>query len=115
MVTTSDVVPLRLTAEPGVPAATHATYRGRPGSNMAVMTFSNFASAPEGRTYQAWMRHGGMWSSLGTVHPDSQGSALVISQGQNLSVKPDALEVTLEPTGGSPAPTGAVIVAWPSP
>jgi RNA polymerase sigma-70 factor (ECF subfamily) len=115
LVTTSDVVPHRLTAEPGVPAATHATYRGRPGANMAVMTFSNFAPAPEGRSYQAWVRHDGTWSSLGIIRPDSQGSALLIAEGQNLAIPPEALQVTLEPARGSPAPTGQVIVAWPTP
>ena len=115
LVTTSDVVPLRLTAEPGVPSATHATYRGRRGTEMAVMTFSNFAPAPEGWTYQAWVRHNGKWESLGIIKPDKQGSALMIAEGQNLTVPPEALQVTIEPAGGSRAPTGAVIVAWPSP
>jgi RNA polymerase sigma-70 factor (ECF subfamily) len=115
LVTTSDVVPLRLTAEPGVPSATHATYHGRRGTEMAVMTFSNFAPAPEGRTYEAWVCHDGKWESLGTIKPDKQGSALMIAEGQNLTVPPETLQVTLEPAGGSRAPTGAVIVAWPSP
>ena len=42
---------------PGMPEETHARYRGRPGSGIAVVTFSTFPPAP-GETYQAWVRHG---------------------------------------------------------
>jgi sigma-70-like protein len=37
VVTSSDVVPLRLEAVPGVPSETHANYRIRPGGALAVL------------------------------------------------------------------------------
>ena len=112
MVTASDSVNLRLAAVPGTPEGTHARYRGRPGVAIAVVTFSKFPPAPAGRAYQTWVRHGTLWTSLGTVLPDTDGSARLIAESPALAALPDALEVTLEPRRGSATPTGPVVVAW---
>jgi RNA polymerase sigma-70 factor (ECF subfamily) len=113
LVTTSDVVPVRLTPAPGVPEAAHGTYRGRPGAPIAVLTFSNLPPAPAGQAYQAWVHHPDGWTSLGLVRPDAQGSARLIVEGAALAVPPDALQLTLEPAGGRPAPGGPAFVRWP--
>jgi anti-sigma-K factor RskA len=105
-------VNLRLAPVPGIPEATHARYRGRPGVATAVVTFSSFPLAPAGQTYQAWARHGATWTSLGKVEPDAGGSARLIAEDPTLATLPDGLEVTLEPRTGSVAPTGPVVVAW---
>ncbi|TMA51526.1 MAG: sigma-70 family RNA polymerase sigma factor [Deltaproteobacteria bacterium] len=112
MVTASDSVNLRLGPMPGRPEEMHARYRGRPGVGTAVITFSKFPPAPEGRTYQAWARHGATWTSLGTVRPDGDGSARLIAESPALVALPDALEVTVEPGSGSTGPSGPVVVAW---
>ena len=112
MVTASDTVDLRLAPVPGTPEGTHARYRGRPGVTTAVVTFSRFAAAPAGRAYQAWARHGATWTSLGIAEPDSAGSARLIAENGALGTLPDGVEVTLEPTAGSAAPRGPVVVAW---
>lgn len=112
MLTASDSEALRLSAAPGVPEKTHGVYRSRPGATIAVVTFSNFAPAPPGRVYQAWARHGAAWTSLGTALPDSAGKARLIAEGTRLSLRPDAVEVTVEPAGGARAPTGLVVVSW---
>jgi len=112
MVTASDGVNLRLAPVPGTPAETHARYRGRPGATIALVTFSSFPAAASGHTYQVWARHGATWTSLGTAEPDAGGSARLIAESAALGALPDALEVTLEPLAGSPAPTGPVVVAW---
>ena len=115
VVASSDATVVRLTAGPGVNAATHSTYRTRPGADLAIMTFTDFAPVPGGQAYQAWARHDGAWQSLGIVPPlDGTGHALVIVD-QPGAKAPEALKVTLEPAGGSAAPTGPVVVAWPSP
>src|SRR5581483_8048757 len=68
LVTSSDTQTIRVTAaDPSV--VTHGTYRGRDGSPIAIMTFSFFGPAPAGQTYQAWARHNGVWTSLGTFEP----------------------------------------------
>ena len=112
MVTASDSVNLRMGALPGTPEETHARYRGRPGVGIAVVTFSRFPQTPAGQLYQTWVRHGVTWTSLGTVKPDAGGSARLIAEDPALAVLPDELEVTLEPRGGSGAPSGRVVVAW---
>ena len=81
-------------AAPGVPAATHSTYRTRPGADLAIMTFSNFVPAPAGHVYQAWARQDDAWRSLGIVPLDANGHALVIvdQPGEQL---PRALQVSV--------------------
>ena len=112
MVTASDSVNLRMGAVGGTPEATHARYRGRPGVSIAVVTFAAFPPAPAGQTYQAWVRHGATWTSLGTVRPDAGGSARLIAENAALAVLPDGLQVTLEAGTGSDTPSERVIVAW---
>ncbi len=112
LLTASDSEALRLSAAPGVPETTHGVYRSRPGAPMAVMTFSNFAPAPPGRVYQAWALHGAVWTSLGTALPDSAGKARLIAEGAPLASRPDGVEVTMEPAGGSASPGGTVVISW---
>ena len=112
MVTSSDSVNLRMGAVGGTSEATHARYRGRPGASIAVVTFSAFPPAPAGETYQAWVRHGATWTSLGSVRPDAGGSARLIAENAALAVLPDGLQVTLEADAGSDTPSERVIVAW---
>lgn len=112
LVTTSDLVPLRLTpAGPTVPAGAHANYRGRPGMDLAVLTTEQLPPA----RYQAWVRHGDRWTSLGTFVPDAHGAAQLIAEDPELSTPPDAVEITLEASGGNQVPTGPVVVAWSAP
>jgi RNA polymerase sigma-70 factor (ECF subfamily) len=132
LVTRSDVAPLRMTASAGTPPGTHGNYRGRPGSPMAVLTFSQFAPAPRGYAYHAWGEFGGRWVLLGTAHPDGQGSDLLrwvllgtahpdgqgsdllITEGPHLATLPTALKVTLDPVGPRPSPDGPPVIAWPN-
>jgi RNA polymerase sigma-70 factor, ECF subfamily len=111
IVASSDATAVRLTATQGVPAETHSTYRTSPGADLAIMTFSHFAPAPAGQTYQAWARQDGGWRSLGVVQLDAAGHALVIVD-QPGGAPPQALQVTLEPAAGSAMPTGPIVVSW---
>jgi RNA polymerase sigma factor (sigma-70 family) len=115
VVTSSDVTPLRLV--PSAPGAldTHATYRARPGVPLAVLTFSHFPALPDDRAYQAWVRHGSVYTSLGTALPDDLGHARLIAEDDAFASAPDALVVTIEPVRGSAQPTTAPVVAWPAP
>jgi RNA polymerase sigma-70 factor (ECF subfamily) len=115
LVTSSDVVPIRLEAVPGAPPEMHANYRSRPGTPLAVLSLSKLPPAPEGQVYQAWLRSEGSWRSLGTAVPDAEGKARIVAQGPALAAPAEALEVTLEPAPGSAAPSGPVRIAWPKP
>ncbi len=112
LVTASDTVTIRMTAIPGWPRTMHATYRGRPGSPTAIVTFSHFTQAPAGQTYQAWVLYRGTWISLGTARPDASGEARLIAEGPAVTALPEAVRVTLEPLGGSGYPEGPVVVDW---
>jgi hypothetical protein len=117
LVTSSDVVPRRMASATGAALEmnTHGNYRGRAAVPLAVLTFSHFPPTPAGRSYQVWGEFGGRWVRLGTVHPKSDGSDLVIAEGPDLKSLPTALKVTLEPTNAPPAPTGPPVIVWPSP
>jgi len=92
----------------------HATYRAKNGTPLAVLTLTHFPPPPEGQSYQAWIRHGERWSSLGTVQPDASGRARIVAEGADYAAAPDELELTLETAAGSAAPTGPVVAAWPA-
>jgi RNA polymerase sigma-70 factor, ECF subfamily len=113
VVTSSDVTPLRLVPARPSDRDTHATYRARPGVPLAVLTFSHFPALADKLAYQAWVRHGSVYTSIGTAVPDELGHARLIAEGDAFATAPDALVVTVEPARGSAEPTGAPVVAWP--
>jgi RNA polymerase sigma-70 factor (ECF subfamily) len=115
LVTSSEVKPLRLAAAPGVAQETHGSYRGLPGVPLAVLKLSRFAPSPSGQAYQAWVRHGERWTSLGTTRPDLDGNALLIARSPVLAQAPGAVQVTVEPNGGSRIPTGRQMIIWTRP
>jgi RNA polymerase sigma-70 factor (ECF subfamily) len=113
LVTTSDLAPVRLTpASAQVPAAAHANYRGRAGTPLTVLTTESLPPPPAGRVYQAWVRHGEIWTVLGVLQPSTDGRARLIAENAALAAPPDAVEITLELEGSIQQPSGAVILAW---
>src|SRR5258708_4044588 len=114
-VTTSDLVPLRLTpAASDVPAGAHANYRSRAGSNLAVLSVEALPSAPDGRAYHAWVPHGTLWTPLGRVAMRPDGTAPVIAESPALAQPPDKVQSTTEPSGGVQLPGGPVVLSWPA-
>jgi RNA polymerase sigma factor (sigma-70 family) len=111
VVTSSDMVAVRLVAMPGVDPASHGEYRSRPGADLAVLTASHFEQEPAGHVYQAWAQYRGTWESLGVFQLDGEGHGLLLVDQEGRG-SPEALEVTVEPAGGSETSTGPVVVAW---
>ena len=113
LVTMSELAPLRLgAATSGLPAGAHASYRGRAGSNLAVLTAEALPIPSDGKTYQAWVLHGDQWTSLGTFMPDADGTARVIAENSVLASSPNAVEVTVESAAGSQTPSDTVVLCW---
>jgi RNA polymerase sigma-70 factor, ECF subfamily len=114
MLTSSDAVSIRLTAAAGQDAATHATYRFRPGSPIAVVTLSNFPSAGPGvgEVDRAWASIDGRWVLLGEAVPDATGRARLIAESEPLARAPERLVVTAERGGAGAGPGGSEIVRW---
>ena len=96
MVTSSDSERIRLAAAPGVPDATHATWRSRNGSPIAVVTLSSFPPAPAGKVYRVWIARSGRWTAIGTAVPDGEGRARLIAETRAVAALPDAIEIRLE-------------------
>src|SRR5262249_5873554 len=113
MVTASDTQLLRLTATANAPIAAHGNYRTRPGSPIAVLTFSDLPSPPSGKAYQAWAQREGRWISLGQAVPDASGRGLIVYEDRAPLATPEAIQLTLEPKRGSPSPTGVPLISWP--
>ena len=72
------------------------------------------AEKPAGKVYQGWVLRQGIWISLGTISPDADGSGVLIGEAPGLADAPEAIQVTLEPSGGSQAPSGPAVIAWPA-
>jgi RNA polymerase sigma-70 factor (ECF subfamily) len=112
MLTSSDAVSIRLTATPGQDPATHATYRFRPASPIAVVTFSRFPAAGPGEVDRAWASIGGHWVLLGEAVPDSNGRARVIAETPELAQAPERLIVAVERGAAGTEPGDRAIAAW---
>ena len=111
-VTASDITTLHLAAGPGVPARVHGSYRGRPGTALAVIALHNLDPLVPTATYQAWVLSNGTWVLVGSAVPGADGNAFIIAQNRVLTKLPDAFELTVEPRGGSAVPSGPVIVQY---
>lgn len=70
----------------------------------AAIIVSGLEPAPAGRTYQLWLADGsGSMHPAGMLVPAADGSAAVVLTGAAATAS--AVGVTVEPSGGSPAPT----------
>jgi RNA polymerase sigma-70 factor (ECF subfamily) len=112
VLTASDLENVRLSPAAGYPEATHARYRSRAGTPIGIVTLSSFPALEAGRTYQAWVRRDGTWIGVGTLMPDANGNGRLIVERPELAVPPAAVQITIEPNGGSATPTGAIVASW---
>ena len=78
-------------------------------SGDAVFSAVGLAGVSEAETYQLWLIGDDGPISAGTFQPDADGGALVLLDG---AVRPGlVLGLTIEPAGGSVAPTGDILIA----
>lgn len=77
------------------------------GEGPAVLVAQDLPPAPEGQVYEAWVLHDGVPQPAGLFEPSGNNAAAII--GASLEGA-DAVAVTLEPVGGSPAPTSAILL-----
>ena len=78
---------------------------GKPG----YIVIDGLPPVPSGRTYQAWFLANGKPTSAGLLSVGSDG--LAILGNVNLLAGADTMALTVEPAGGVPQPTGAIVVA----
>ncbi|OPF81350.1 anti-sigma factor [Streptomyces antioxidans] len=83
------------------------------GLDKAVFLASGLPEPPAGRIYQLWFSDGGTMRPAGLLDSSGRSTAAVMSGAVG---KASAMGVTVEPAGGSRAPTGdpLVLLAFPS-
>jgi anti-sigma-K factor RskA len=98
----------------GLAAAPQASARALwSRSRGLLLSASNLPSAPAGRTYQLWVISGRMppISDGWLFKPDASGSVTSLFVTPAAMPMPTTIAVTLEPDGGTRAPTGAMYLA----
>ncbi len=97
-----------LAGTPEAPGAAATLVRPPDGSPPYLLT-ANLPSLPPDRTVQAWVIAGGPPTPAGLLDPAAQGTALGHLESQ---FSPgDIVAITIEPRGGSPSPTGPIVVS----
>ncbi|HYM22171.1 MAG TPA: anti-sigma factor [Vicinamibacterales bacterium] len=109
VLTAPDVRQINLAGQKAAPAASARAFWSR--SRGVVFTAANLPVLPAGRIYQLWFIAGKTPVSAGLLTvPNAQGSLTTTIATPADLPNPDALAVSIEPTGGSPlaGPTGDI-------
>jgi len=81
-------------------------------SNRWTLITHDLQPVPAGRTYQLWLVTARAEKiSAGTFNTDAQGRAVVQATYALAEADLAAIAITEEPEGGSPQPTGTILVA----
>ncbi len=110
LLTAPEAQRVTLTAGKAVPQPTgRANYLRSRGQ--LIFTAQNLAALPAGKVYELWLiPAAGKPIPAGTFAPDTQGSAAVLFPQLPADIQAKAFGVTLEPVGGSTAPTSAILL-----
>jgi anti-sigma-K factor RskA len=81
-----------------------------PSSQSAVLVLVGLAPLESGKTYQVWLIDGGAPVSAGLLSVDETGQAVFIVTSDEAIGSFNALGVSVEPEGGSPEPTGDIVI-----
>lgn len=76
-----------------------------PGGNVACLVAENLPDPGPGKIYQIWLMDGQTPVSVGTLVPQANSAWTLLRTAQPVT-NYAAVGVTIEPRGGSPAPTG---------
>jgi anti-sigma-K factor RskA len=81
-----------------------------PNSESAVLVISGLDQLEAGKTYQVWLIDGGTPVSAGLLRVDENGQGVFIVDSEEAIGSFNALGISIEPEGGSPQPTGDIVV-----
>ena len=82
-----------------------------PSSGHLIFLANNLAPLPPDKVYELWLIPAtGAPLPAGLFHPDSRGAATVVNPPLPSGVEAKAFAITIEPAGGSPAPTSQPIM-----
>ena len=102
-------LPIRADAAPEVTGAVYV----RRDIAVAVLHVSHLPPPPSGHVYQVWLIRGDERQSGGLFRPDPSGQATVVIRAPQPLGTYQAIGVTVEPAGGSPAPTSPRVFGVP--
>ena len=92
--------------DPGLSATAKLAYDR---SGRAILMASNLPSVPQGKAYQLWFIVGNKPPMPGkTFVPDSSGNAVLKNEMPREAVDANVFAITVEPAGGSSAPTSPI-------
>jgi anti-sigma-K factor RskA len=103
-----DVRVASLAGQPPAPGATAKVFWS-PRESAWVVSVAKLPPATTGKTYQLWAVTSSRKISVGTFQTDAHGAALIEAK-LPLSDRLAAAAVSLEPAGGVPQPTGAIVL-----
>jgi anti-sigma-K factor RskA len=78
------------------------------GDGRAVLVAENLPPTPEGEVYETWLMHDDIPEPAGLFESGDGGDAAAPIEGS--IDEADAVAVTVEPSGGSPAPTSDILL-----
>ncbi len=104
-----DLRQVDLAGQPPAPAARARAFWSR--TQGLVLTATRLPDLPSGRTYQLWLLADGAPISAGVFTADASGGATVAFDTPVSVPTPTGMAVSVEPEGGSPGPTGDIVLA----
>jgi anti-sigma-K factor RskA len=81
-----------------------------PNSQSAVLVIVGLPPLEAGQTYQVWLIDGGAPVSAGLLTVDQNGQAVFVVTSEEEIGSFNSLGISIEPSGGSPQPTGEIVV-----
>jgi hypothetical protein len=82
-----------------------------PASGRGMLMARNLPPLPAERTYQVWLSNGSGRVTGGFLRPNDEGVYYVVLRPPGRLTDYQGLGVTVEPDGGSPAPTGQRVIS----
>jgi anti-sigma-K factor RskA len=79
-------------------------------SNGMIFSATQLPALPAGRVYQLWTITGTTATSAGLLTPDASGAVRIELPIPATATRPDAFGLTIEPAGGSSAPTLPIVL-----
>lgn len=117
LLNTPGLITYEMAPGPAAPAASGHIYL-TPDRTRTALVVQGVPPTPPGQTYQLWFRRGDQGRvSVTTFAVDATGTAVLVLPLPPADVPYISCGITVEPAGGSPAPTGQRVLAtgvWPT-
>jgi len=104
----ADLVRANMKGQASAPNATGLALWSK--ANGMIFSAAQLPKLPAGRVYQLWTITGTTATSAGLLTPDASGTVRVELPVAGGAARPDAFGLTIEPAGGSSAPTLPIVL-----